>query len=106
MEIKTLTTANFDKEVLQSDKPVVVDFWADWCGPCKMFAPIFHDAATELDGEVVFGKVNVDDANELAARFKVMSIPTVIVFKGGKGVRKSMGVLSKPDLMSLIQQSI
>lgn len=80
---KTFTTANFDNEVLQADKPVLVDFYADWCGPCKMMAPVVEQLAGELDGIAYVGKLNVDDNEEIAMKYGVMTIPTLMVFKNG-----------------------
>lgn len=80
---KTFTTANFEKEVLQADKPVLVDFYADWCGPCKMMGPVVEQLAEELDGTAYVGKLNVDDNEEIAMKYGVMTIPTLMVFKNG-----------------------
>lgn len=96
-----LTKENFENEVINSDKPVLVDFWATWCGPCKMLAPIIEEIANENDS-IKVGKVNVDEQQELAVKFGIMSIPTVLVFKGGKVVNTSVGYCSKEKLESLI----
>jgi len=89
------TTENFKSEVLDSDVPVLVDFWAVWCGPCKMLAPTIDQLAKEFEGKAKVGKVNVDDNQQLAAQFGIMSIPTVIIFKGGKVVEQFIGVQPK-----------
>jgi thioredoxin 1 len=89
------TSENFKSEVLDSDVPVLVDFWAVWCGPCKMLAPTIDQLATEFEGKAKVGKVNVDDNQQLAAQFGIMSIPTVIIFKGGKVVEQFIGVQPK-----------
>ncbi len=94
-----LTKENFDTEVLNSSLPVIVDFWASWCGPCKMLAPVIEEIAKELDGKVKVGKVNVDEQNELAAKYQIMSIPTVLSFKDGVVVSTSVGVKSKEQLL-------
>lgn len=93
-----ITSENFEKEVLQSDLPVLVDFYADWCGPCKMMAPVVEEIATEYEGKVKVGKLNVDDCPELAAKYKVMTIPTIILFKNGNPEQTSVGVVSKETL--------
>jgi thioredoxin 1 len=98
---KKFTSENFEAEVLKSEKPVLVDFYADWCGPCKM-APAVEALANEQD-EVTVGKLNVDFAPELARAYKVMSIPTLILFKNGEAVEKRIGVQSKAELEALIR---
>ena len=95
----TITKANFEEEVLHSEKPVLVDFWASWCGPCKMLSPVLHDFAAEHD-ELKVGKVNVDEEMDLAMRFGVSSIPTLILFKNGEAVKTSVGFLPKAQLKS------
>jgi len=102
-KVLTITKDNFEKEVLQSDIPVLVDFWAAWCGPCRMVAPIVDQIANEFEGRVRVGKVNVDDENELAQRYRVMSIPTLIVFKDGKLVDSAIGARSKEDLSNMLE---
>lgn len=100
-EIK-VTNGNFDKEVLSAGVPVLVDFWAPWCMPCRMIAPIVEEIADETAGKAVVGKVNIDEEAELAARFRVTSIPTLIVFEGGKEVRRSVGSQGKDALKKLL----
>lgn len=102
MEILTLTKDNFDEEVLGADLPVLVDFWASWCGPCRMFSPIVDEFAEDNEGRVKVGKVNVDDEPELAARYSVMSIPTAILFKDGEIAETMVGVQSQEDLEALL----
>lgn len=103
MSVKTITASNFEAEVLQSNKPVLVDFWASWCGPCRMLSPIVDELAeSDLKDKAVVGKVNVDEEPELAQRFGVMSIPTLIVFKGGKAVNKSVGVKPRGAIVEMI----
>ena len=87
-----ITAANFENEVLRSDKPVLLDFYADWCGPCKMLSPILHELAEEKSDALKVGKVNVDEQMELAMRFQVSSIPMLVVFKDGKAVAKSVAI--------------
>ncbi len=101
MAILTITKENFETEVLNSDKPVLVDFWASWCGPCRMIAPIIDEIANEVKNAKV-GKINVDDYPELASRFKVMTIPTLIVFEKGEIKGTSVGPRPKEAIVNLI----
>lgn len=98
----TLTTDNFEKEVLNSNLPVLVDFWASWCGPCKMLAPILSEIAKELDGKVKIAKVNIDDEGELAIKFGIVSIPTLLLFKNGKLEDKLIGYRPKEDILKIL----
>lgn len=102
MEMK-FTSENFDTQVLNSDKAVLVDFFADWCGPCKMMAPVVEKLAEEYEGKAVIGKLNVDDSSDIAARYGVMSIPTLIVFKNGEIQKKFVGVTSRQDLVKALE---
>ena len=95
----TLTAENFKSEVLESDLPVLVDFWASWCGPCRMMGPVVSEIAEEKKGVLKVGKVNVDEQESLAAQFSVMSIPTFILFKNGKAAAQRTGAMSKDDLL-------
>ena len=99
--VNTVTAVNFEKEVLEADVPVVVDFWAAWCTPCKMLSPIVDEAAKERE-DVKFCKVNIDQESELAMRYGVMSIPTLILFKSGQIAKKSIGLISKEELLQLL----
>ncbi|MCR4618801.1 MAG: thioredoxin [Lachnospiraceae bacterium] len=96
----TLTQENFEAEVLKSDKPVIVDFWASWCGPCKKLGPIISQIADEKEGTVKVGKLNVDEQMAVASKYNIMSIPTVILFKDGQPVNTSVGYKSKEELLS------
>lgn len=103
MAVYTFNKNNFTEEVLNADKPVLVDFWASWCGPCRMFAPIIDTVAEEYPDEVKVGKINVDEENELAQQYRVASIPTLIMFKNGEAVKRSVGVVSKEDVVSMFR---
>jgi len=93
---------NFEAEVLGAEKPVLVDFWATWCMPCRMLAPTIEELAEDLEGRVVVGKVNVDEEMELARTYRVASIPTLIVFENGAEVRRSVGVVSREDILDML----
>lgn len=100
----TLTAENFENEVLKSDKPVLVDFWATWCGPCRMIAPLVEEIAEEYAGRVKVGKVNVDEQSRLAAAFRIESIPTIMIFKNGKITDTVIGYKPKKQLLELLDQ--
>ena len=98
-----ITAENFEREVLQSEVPVLVDFWATWCGPCRMIAPVIDQLAAEYAGRVKVGKINVDEQPELAVQFGIVSIPTVKVFRGGQCTASLVGLRSKAELEALIR---
>ena len=101
-EVK-ITVSNFESEVLRSDQPVLVDFYADWCGPCRMLAPVLEEIAREYEGGVKVGTVNVDEQMELAQKFGVSSIPLLVVFKDGQPVAKSLGYRPKEEIVNLLK---
>lgn len=102
MTVITINKENFQREVLQSDQPVLLDFFASWCGPCRMLGPTVEELAQE-NPHIKVGKVNVDDEQELASQFAVMTIPSLLVFKDGKVVNRAVGVKTKPELLELLK---
>jgi thioredoxin 1 len=105
-KIKELTDSNFQAEVLEADAPVVVDFRADWCGPCKMIEPIMIDLATQYENEVIFGQIDVDSHQKVVTRYGIRSIPTLLFFKNGEIVHQIVGVTSKNSLVSKVEELI
>lgn len=101
MSILNITKNNFQEEVMESDKPVLLDFWASWCGPCRMVSPVVDEIAHERP-DIKVGKINVDDQQELAAAFRVMSIPTLVVMKDGKVVNQAVGARPKQQILSML----
>ena len=104
--VKKVTTDTFRKDVIESDKPVVVDFWAEWCGPCKKLSPILEEVAKELDGQVTVAKVNVDEERNLGAMFQIMSIPNVLIFNHGEKVDEFVGLRSKDDIVAQVKKQL
>ena len=103
MQVITITSKNFENEVEKSDVPVLLDFWASWCGPCQMVSPIVDEIAESSIGEFKVGKINVDEEQELAQGFNVMSIPTLMVIKNGKLVNQAVGVRSKQEILEMLK---
>lgn len=103
MSVIKVTSKNFEEEVAKSNVPVLLDFWASWCGPCKMVSPIVDAVAEEVEGRVKVGKINVDEEQELAKSFSIMSIPTLVVINNGKLVNQAVGVRSKEEILDMIK---
>ncbi|ODU23647.1 MAG: thioredoxin [Verrucomicrobia bacterium SCN 57-15] len=103
--IVTATEANFNEEVVQSTTPVLVDFWAEWCGPCKMLAPLLDELASEYNGKVKIAKVNIDDHQNLASQYRVTAIPTLLIFKNGQVMEQMVGAKSKRDLKASLDKA-
>ena len=101
MAVVTITKENFENEVLKSDKPVLLDFWATWCGPCRMVSRIVDEIANERD-DIKVGKINVDEQGELSMQFRIVSIPTLIVMKNGEVVNKAVGAMPKEEILNLL----
>lgn len=106
MSVLNVTSKDFETEVLKSDLPVLVDFWAEWCGPCKMISPIVDELGEELQGKLKIVKVNVDNAQDLAGSYQIMSIPTLLLFKGGEPVDQIVGAVSKDVLSEKINAQL
>jgi len=106
MALVKLTDQNFEKEVLRAEMPVLVDFWASWCSPCLMAEPVIKELAKEYEGKIKIGKLNVDENPKMAQKYGVMSIPTVIIFQGGKEVKKQIGFPGKEGYKKLIEETI
>ncbi len=104
--IKHITDASFDADVLQSPQPVLVDYWAEWCGPCKMIAPVLDELATTYQGKLTIAKMNVDENRDIPAKFGIRGIPTLMVFKGGQLAATKVGAMSKSQLSAFIDQQL
>ena len=105
-KVITITKDNFNDEVLNSDIPVLVDFWAGWCGPCRMVAPVMDEIAEEFNGKVKIGKINVDEQRELADKYRVMSIPAIFLFKNGEVVVKTVGAKPKDEFVAMLNENM
>lgn len=101
-----ITNENFEKEVLKADKPVLIDFWAPWCGPCRMLSPVLDEVEEEMSDKISVVKVNVDDADQIAMQYRIMSIPTLLFFKNGQVVDKTVGAMAKNVLIEKINSNI
>lgn len=105
-DLLEITEQNFESDVLKSDIPVLVDFWAEWCGPCRMIAPIVKELASEYDGKLKVAKLDVDSLGSIAQRYKILSIPTVIIFKNGEVAAQIIGAVPKKELVSQVEKAL
>ena len=105
-KILKLTDAEFEAQVIKSEKPVLVDYWAEWCGPCKMIAPVLEEVASELSDKILIGKLNVDENSETPPKYGIRGIPTLMLFKNGEVVGTQVGAISKGDLINFIENNI
>ena len=101
-----LTDSEFENQVIKSEKPILVDYWAEWCGPCKMIAPILEEVSTEMSDKIIIGKLNVDENSQTPPKFGIRGIPTLMIFKDGNAVGTHVGALSKSDLIQFIENNI
>jgi thioredoxin 1 len=104
--ILKLTDAEFENQVIKSEKPILVDYWAEWCGPCKMIAPVLEEVASELSDKVLIGKLNVDENTQTPPKYGIRGIPTLMLFKNGEVVGTQVGAISKSDLVNFIENNI
>ena len=104
--IVKLTDSEFENQVIKSEKPILVDYWAEWCGPCKMIAPILEEVSTEMSDKIIIGKLNVDENSQTPPKYGIRGIPTLMIFKDGNAVGTHVGALSKSDLIQFIENSI
>ena len=101
-----LTDSEFENQVIKSEKPILVDYWAEWCGPCKMIAPILEEVSTEMSDKIIIGKLNVDENSQTPPKYGIRGIPTLMIFKDGNAVGTHVGALSKSDLIQFIENNI
>ena len=104
--IVKLTDSEFENQVIKSEKPILVDYWAEWCGPCKMIAPILEEVSTEMSDKIIIGKLNVDENSQTPPKYGIRGIPTLMIFKDGNAVGTHVGALSKCDLIQFIENNI
>ena len=104
--ILKLTDAEFENQVIKSEKPILVDYWAEWCGPCKMIAPVLEEVASELSDKILIGKLNVDENSETPPKYGIRGIPTLMLFNNGEVVGTQVGAISKSDLINFIENNI